>query len=152
MPDPGSEFPHPVSRIQIRIKERKYFLTQKIFLSSMKILDVHPRSRIRILIFSYTGFGSWDPGVKKASDPGSGSATLATCCTVDVVGHNWSFVVDFATPSIVAIAVASRSLTSVVSAASRLRQPPAHHGLTELLAFPLSCPCSLRGPLRATSG
>ncbi len=35
---------------------------------------VHPGSRIRILTF----YPSWiqDPGVKKAPDPGSGSATL----------------------------------------------------------------------------
>jgi hypothetical protein len=38
------------------------------------IRDIHPRSRIRILIFHL--FRIPDPGVKKAPDPGSGSATL----------------------------------------------------------------------------
>jgi hypothetical protein len=41
------------------------------------IRDVHPRFRIRILIFY--PFRIPDPAVKKAPDPGSGSATLDSC-------------------------------------------------------------------------
>ncbi len=58
VPDPGKK----KSRIQISIKEPKYCLTQKI-------LDVHPRSRIRILIFSFLGFGFWIQGSKKPLIP-----------------------------------------------------------------------------------
>jgi hypothetical protein len=59
---------------RIRIKEFEYgILTQKLFLSSQKY-DPGCSSRIRILIFSIP-----DPGVKKAPDPGSGSATLFKC-------------------------------------------------------------------------
>jgi hypothetical protein len=66
---PGSEFftsriPDPGSRI--RIKEFKYFNPQILFINTRKY-DLGCSSRIRIP----------DPGVKKAPDPGSGSATLA---------------------------------------------------------------------------
>jgi hypothetical protein len=82
---PGSEFfPSRIqdkkdygSRILIRIKEFKYFLPKKFILSSRKYDCVHPRSgsRIRILIFTHPS------GVKKALDPGSGSAVLVMMCS-----------------------------------------------------------------------
>ncbi len=50
---------------RIRIKEFKYFKPKKLFLNSLKY-DLVCSSRIRIP----------DPAVKKAPDPGSGSATL----------------------------------------------------------------------------
>ncbi len=53
----------------ILIKEFKYFNPKNCYLSSRKY-DSSCSTRIRILIF-YP-----DPGVKKAPDPGSGSATL----------------------------------------------------------------------------
>jgi hypothetical protein len=71
--DPGSEFfpsriPDPnFFPSRIRIKEFKYFNPKNLFLSSRKY-DPGCSSRIRILIP--------DTGVKKAPDPGSGSATL----------------------------------------------------------------------------
>jgi hypothetical protein len=68
---PGSEFFHPGSRI--RIKELKYFDPKKWFLSSRKY-DPDCSSGIRILIFYPSRIP--DPGVKKAPDPGSSSATL----------------------------------------------------------------------------
>jgi hypothetical protein len=77
IPDTGSDF-FP-SRIRI-----KYFgiLTQKIGFYALEIYDPGCSSRIRIL-FSYPSripglkrHRIPDPGVKKASDPGSGSATL----------------------------------------------------------------------------
>ncbi len=69
IPDPI--FFHSGSRI--RIKEFKYFNPKKWFLSSRKY-DQGSSSRIRILTFYPSRIP--DPGVKKASDPGSGSATL----------------------------------------------------------------------------
>jgi hypothetical protein len=70
IPDPN--FFHPGFLIHIRIKDFKYFNPKKV-LSSRKY-DPGCSSRIRILIF----YPSWipDPGVKKAPDPGPGSATL----------------------------------------------------------------------------
>jgi hypothetical protein len=61
--DPVSEF----------FPSREYFNTKKWFLSSRKC-DPGWSSRIRILTFY--PFRIPDPGVKKAPDPGSGSATL----------------------------------------------------------------------------
>jgi hypothetical protein len=61
-------FFRPGSRI--RIKEFKYFKPKKLFLRCRKYVP-GCSSRIRILIFYHQ-----DPGVKKAPDPGSGSATL----------------------------------------------------------------------------
>ncbi len=69
IPDPNSF--HPGSRIQI--KEFKYFNPKKWFLSSREY-DPGCSSRIRIQTFYPSRIS--DPGVKKASDPGSGSATL----------------------------------------------------------------------------
>jgi hypothetical protein len=70
IPDPGSEF-FP-SQVRNRIKEFKCFNPKKWFLSSRKY-DLGCSSRIRIQIF----FPSRIPaGVKKAPDPGSGSAIL----------------------------------------------------------------------------
>jgi len=71
IPDPGSE----LLPSRIRIKEFNYFNLRKWFLSSRKY-DLGYSSRIRI-----PDSGTWlftipDPGVKKAPDPGSGSATL----------------------------------------------------------------------------
>ncbi len=68
IPDPN--FSHPWSRI--RIKEFKYFNPKNV--SKLRNMIRVVSSRIRILIF----YPSWipDPGVKKAPDPGSGSATL----------------------------------------------------------------------------
>jgi hypothetical protein len=81
IPDPGSDFfpsrirnfyiPDPGFRILI--KEFKYFNPKKWFLSSRKY-DSGCSSRIRILTFYPSRIP--DPGVKKAPDPGSGSATL----------------------------------------------------------------------------
>ncbi len=76
---PGSEFFHPGSRIRIfSIPDpwsslKKFFLIQKLFKSSRKY-DPRCSSRIRILIFYPSRI--LDPGVKKAPNPGSGSATL----------------------------------------------------------------------------
>ncbi len=79
LPDPGSDFfpsrildPNFSSRI--RFKEFKYFNPKEWFLSSRKY-DPDCSSRIRILTFYPHRIP--DPGVKKAPDPGSGSATLA---------------------------------------------------------------------------
>ncbi len=63
IPDPGSEL------FLSRIPD---FNPKKWFLSFMK--HVHPESRIRILTFYPSRIP--DPGVKKAPDPGPGSATL----------------------------------------------------------------------------
>jgi hypothetical protein len=81
IPDPGSEFfpsripdPiffHPGSRI--RIKELKYFNQKKWFLSTQKY-DPGFSSRIRTPDPDFLPIA--DPGVKKAPDPGTGSATL----------------------------------------------------------------------------
>jgi hypothetical protein len=83
IPDPGSDFfpsripdpncLHPGSRI--RIKEFTYFNSKKWFLRSRKY---YPgcSSRIRMLTFYPSRIP--DSGVKKAPDPGSGSATLGT--------------------------------------------------------------------------
>jgi hypothetical protein len=75
IPDSGSEFFHPGSRI--RIKEFKYFNPQKWFLSSRKCdpgCSSRSGSRIRILTF----YPSRIQGsrVKKVPNPESGSATL----------------------------------------------------------------------------
>jgi hypothetical protein len=69
IPDPN--YLHPGSRI--RVKEFKYFNPKKWFLSSRKY-DPGCSSRIRMLTFYPSRIP--DPGVKKAPDPGSGSATL----------------------------------------------------------------------------
>jgi hypothetical protein len=67
IPDSGSNFIHPRSRIGI--KEFKYvpILTQKIV---SKLSDDH------VFIPDPDFLPIPDPGVKKAPDPGSGSATL----------------------------------------------------------------------------
>ncbi len=77
IPDP--HFLHPGSRI--RIKEFKYFNPKKFFLSYRKY-DPACSSRIRILIFYPSRIT--DPGVKKAPDPGSGSATAPTQKTSNI--------------------------------------------------------------------
>jgi hypothetical protein len=68
MPDPGSEFFHPGSRV-VKITDpvsgSAVFLTQKNDPGCSYRIRIFP-SRIRIP----------DPGVEKATDPGSGSATL----------------------------------------------------------------------------
>jgi hypothetical protein len=76
IPDPN--FFHPGSRIRIftsriRIKEFKYFNPKKLFQSTRKY-HLGFSSRIRILSF----YPSRNPnsGIKKAPDPGSGSATV----------------------------------------------------------------------------
>jgi hypothetical protein len=66
---PGSEF----FPSRIRIKEFKYFYPKKWFLSSRKY-DPGCSSRIRILVLYPSQIP--DPGIKKALDPGSGSAAL----------------------------------------------------------------------------
>jgi hypothetical protein len=73
IPVPGSEF----FPSRIRIKESKYFNPIKLLLSSRKY-DPGCSSRIRILIFYPSRVP--DPGVKKAPDPGSGSARLILTC------------------------------------------------------------------------
>ncbi len=89
IPDPT--FFHPGSRVRIvsnpdprsriRIKEFKYFNPKKWFLSPRKY-DPGCSSRIRMLTFYPSRIP--DPGVKKAPDPGSGSAPLHVifedCC------------------------------------------------------------------------
>ncbi len=62
---------HPGTRI--RIKEFKYFNPKKWFLSSRKY---GPGCSSRIWILTFYPSRIPDPGVKKALDPGSGSATL----------------------------------------------------------------------------
>ncbi len=74
IPDPT--FFHPGSEFlpsRIRIKEFKYFNPEIWSLSSRKY-DPGCSSRIRILTFYPSRIP--DPGLKKAPDPGSGSATL----------------------------------------------------------------------------
>jgi hypothetical protein len=66
IPNPGSEFFHPGSRILI--KELKYFNQKKWFLSSRKY-DPGCSSRIRILTL-------YPSRIPKGPEPGSGSATL----------------------------------------------------------------------------
>jgi hypothetical protein len=73
---PNPTFFHPGSRIRhflsrIHIKEFKYFNPRKWFLSSRKY---NPGCSSRILTFYPSRIP--DPGVKKAPDPGSGSAKL----------------------------------------------------------------------------
>ncbi len=70
IPDPGSKR----SRNRIRIKEFKYFWPRKLFISSRKY--EHPGSGTRVRIFIFYPFRIPGPGVLKAPDPGSGSATL----------------------------------------------------------------------------
>ncbi len=68
-------FFHPGSRICI--KEFQYFNPKKWFLSSRKYESgCSPGSWIRILILNFYPSRILDPGIKKAPDPGSGSATL----------------------------------------------------------------------------
>ncbi len=84
-PDPGSEFFHSGSRIRIFFfpdpgseffpsRIRNFFIPDPKFPSRIpkivaKLWVVHPGSGSRFLPIP-------DPGVKKAPDPGSGSATL----------------------------------------------------------------------------
>ncbi len=94
-PDPGSEFFHSGARIRIRIKKFKYFYPKSCFLAlknipfvyqhssrmralvkKVMIRDLHPRSWITDPDLDFTpipdpGARVPDPGVKKASDPGS---------------------------------------------------------------------------------
>ncbi len=91
-PDPGATFSIPDPNFfhpgfRIRIKEFKYFNPKKGFLSSRKY-DSGCSSRIRIpdpdpgsgtWLFTNPGSLIRDPAVKKAPDPGSGSATLPAC-------------------------------------------------------------------------
>ncbi len=79
IPDPGSE----LSPSGIRIKEFKYFKPKKKkkkkwFLSSRKY-DPSCSSRIRMQTFYLSRIP--DPGIKKAPDAGSGSATLSQILT-----------------------------------------------------------------------
>jgi hypothetical protein len=79
IPDPN--FFYPRSRIQaqkdsrsrIRLRIKEYFFPKNCFFLSSRKYE-HPGSRIRIL--SFYPSQSPDPGVKKAPNPGSGSATL----------------------------------------------------------------------------
>jgi hypothetical protein len=66
---PVPKFFQPGSRI--RIKEFKHFNQKKLFLTFRKY-EPGCSSRIRILVFLPIP----DPRVKKAPDPGSGTATL----------------------------------------------------------------------------
>jgi hypothetical protein len=81
MPDPGSEFFHPGSRIKVKKiadpephKRIKVILTQKnVFkLSKKMILDVHPGSRIRI--------PDSDPGSRGQKSSGSRIRIRNTGC------------------------------------------------------------------------
>jgi hypothetical protein len=71
IPDPGSEF----FPSRILIKEVKYFNPKKCFLSSRKY-DPGSSSQIRIPDPDTYFLPIPDTVVKKAPDPGSGSATL----------------------------------------------------------------------------
>jgi hypothetical protein len=71
IPDPNCF--HPGSWIPDPHKRLKYFNPKKRFLSSRKY-DLNCLSRIRVLTFYPSRIP--DPGVQKAPDPGSGSATL----------------------------------------------------------------------------
>ncbi len=81
IPDPGSDFFHPGSELspsRILIKEFKYFNPQKSkkrFLSSKKY-DPGCSSWIPDPDADFLPSRIPDPGVKKAPNPGSGSATL----------------------------------------------------------------------------
>jgi hypothetical protein len=80
IPDP--KLFHPGSRIAI--KEFKYFNPKNCFKALGNMIQfVHPGSgsRIRILIFLPIP----DTGVKKAPDPGSGSATLDYLLLKDIL-------------------------------------------------------------------
>jgi hypothetical protein len=86
IPDPGSDFFYPRSRI--RIKEFKCYNTKNWFLSSRKY-DPGCSSRIRIQTFYLSRIP--DPRVKKALDPGShrsGSAILLLR-TEDAIACNY---------------------------------------------------------------
>ncbi len=50
-----------------------------MFFAVLRIRDVYPGSRIRIRILTFYPSRIPDQGVKKAPDPGSGSATLVFC-------------------------------------------------------------------------
>jgi hypothetical protein len=73
IPDPGSKrFRIPV---RIHIKKINYFKPKKLLLNSQKY-DLKCSSRIRIPDLDPDVLPIRDTGVKKAPDPGSGSATL----------------------------------------------------------------------------
>jgi hypothetical protein len=57
---------------------KKKIFTQKIVTKLSKIWVRHPGSEIRDPEKTYSGSRIPDPGIKKAPDPGSGSATLCT--------------------------------------------------------------------------
>ncbi len=75
IPDPGSEIPSRIpgqkdsgSQIRIRIEEFKYFLPKNCFQDlGIMMWDVHPGSRIRMLVFYPSRIP--ESGVKKAPDP-----------------------------------------------------------------------------------
>jgi hypothetical protein len=77
IPDPNFSIPDVGSRVKKNPapgpdphQRIKVFFALKLFLSSWKMIwDVHPGSRIRI--FSHFVSRMPDPGVKKATDPGS---------------------------------------------------------------------------------
>jgi hypothetical protein len=78
VPDPGSKFIHPGSRIQgkkstgFRIRNKEcIFNTQKYFAN---LSEIWPRMSIPDPDPRYGFFSIPDPGIKKAPDPGS--ATL----------------------------------------------------------------------------
>jgi hypothetical protein len=83
---PGSDFFHPDPRSRVKkipdsgpgsAPKKVFFIkniVSKLVAFRKMIRDVHPGSRIRTLIF-YPSLIP-DPGIKNASDPGSGSATL----------------------------------------------------------------------------
>jgi hypothetical protein len=77
---PDLNFSIPDLESRIHIKEIDIFLTPVNFFSALRNITrvVHPGcgSRIRILIFYPSRIPNL--GVKKAPDPGSGSATLCT--------------------------------------------------------------------------
>jgi hypothetical protein len=74
--DPGFEFFHPGSASNLST----YFNSKKWFLSARKY-DPGCSSRIRDPDILHIP----DPGVKKAPDPESGSATLFSCCVFYLV-------------------------------------------------------------------
>jgi hypothetical protein len=84
IPDPGSEFLHPGSRM--RIKEFKYFNPKKWFLNSRKF-DPGCSSQIRILTFYPSRI--LDPWVKKGTGSRIRNRNTAAHCTAYTIGTSW---------------------------------------------------------------
>jgi hypothetical protein len=93
IPDPGSRIPDPKTAAKEKGEKKischtflcslkfhkivNYFsfevLKKKTWANFKRIIELFPKKIVKKLL----NIWSWDPGVKKAPDPGSGSATLA---------------------------------------------------------------------------